>query len=155
MIRVPLYKIYWALQRWLVPGLRYSQHLYEDVLREYGPPSERWLDFGCGHQLLPPWRLEHEKELVGQARFLVGLDYDQWSLTQHETIEHRLRGDFYGAVFVDAGNAFDHVDVDPAVGAGIGLKWRSPIGPLRIYLAHPLNKSDRNVRLHIQLGTDL
>ena len=69
--------------------------------------------------------------------------------------EHRLRGNFYGAMFVDAGNAFDDFDVDPAVGAGFGVKWFSPIGPLRFYLAHPLNKSDRTVRVHIRLGADL
>jgi translocation and assembly module TamA len=69
--------------------------------------------------------------------------------------ERLLRGNFYGAVFVDAGNAFDTLDVDPAVGAGIGLKWISPVGPLRFYLAHPLNKSDRSVRVHIRLGADL
>ena len=69
--------------------------------------------------------------------------------------EHHLRGNFYGAAFVDAGNAFDDFDVDPAVGAGIGVKWFSPIGPLRFYLAHPLNKSDRAVRVHIRLGADL
>ena len=69
--------------------------------------------------------------------------------------EHRMRGNFYGAVFLDAGNAFDGFDVDPAIGAGLGLKWQSPVGPLRFYLAHPLNKSDRSVRLHIRLGADL
>jgi len=69
--------------------------------------------------------------------------------------EHLLRGNFYGAVFLDTGNAFDDFDVDPAVGAGLGLKWLSPVGPLRFYLAHPLNKSDRSVRLHVRLGADL
>ena len=69
--------------------------------------------------------------------------------------EHRMRGNFYGAVFLDAGNAFDGFDVDPAIGAGLGLKWQSPVGPLRFYLAHPVNKSDRSVRLHIRLGADL
>jgi translocation and assembly module TamA len=69
--------------------------------------------------------------------------------------ERHMRGNFYGAVFVDAGNAFDGFDVDPAIGAGVGLKWQSPVGPLRFYLAHPLNKADRTVRLHIRLGADL
>lgn len=69
--------------------------------------------------------------------------------------EHLLRGNFYGAVFLDAGNAFDNLDFDAAVGAGFGVKWFSPVGPLRFYLAHPLNKSDRNVRLHVRLGADL
>lgn len=69
--------------------------------------------------------------------------------------ERLLRGNFYGLAFVDAGNAFDSTDVDAAVGAGLGLKWLSPVGPLRFYLAHPLNKSDRSVRVHIRLGADL
>ena len=69
--------------------------------------------------------------------------------------ERRLRGNFYGALFVDAGNAFDGTDVDAAVGAGLGLKWRSPVGPVRLYLAHPFNKSDDDVRIHVRLGADL
>jgi translocation and assembly module TamA len=69
--------------------------------------------------------------------------------------ERLLRGNFYSAVFLDAGNAFDSMDVNAAVGAGIGLKWFSPVGPLRFYLAHPLNQSDRSVRVHIRLGADL
>ncbi len=69
--------------------------------------------------------------------------------------EHLLRGNFYGAVFLDAGNAFDTLDVNAAIGTGIGLKWLSPVGPLRLYLAHPLNQSDRSVRVHIRLGADL
>lgn len=59
------------------------------------------------------------------------------------------------AVFVDAGNAFDGTNIDARIGAGLGLKWRSPIGPVRIYLAHPVNFSDRSVRLHISIGPDL
>jgi translocation and assembly module TamA len=69
--------------------------------------------------------------------------------------EHLLRGNFYGAVFLDAGNAFDSTDVNAAVGAGVGLKWLSPVGPLRFYLAHPLNQSDSSVRVHVRLGADL
>lgn len=69
--------------------------------------------------------------------------------------ERLLRGNFYGAAFVDAGNAFDTLDVDAAIGVGLGLKWLSPVGPLRFYLAHPLNKSDRSVRVHVRLGADL
>lgn len=70
-------------------------------------------------------------------------------------LERQVRGNFYGALFVDAGNAFNGSDVDPAVGVGLGLKWRSPIGAIRLYLAHPLNKSDQDVRVHISLGPEL
>ena len=69
--------------------------------------------------------------------------------------ERLLRGNFYGAVFIDAGNAFDSTDVDAAVGTGIGLKWLSPVGPLRLYLGFPLNQSDDSLRVHVRLGADL
>jgi translocation and assembly module TamA len=69
--------------------------------------------------------------------------------------EHHLTGNFYGAVFIDAGNAFDSSDFDAEVGAGVGIKWRSPLGPLRLYLGYPVSRSDENLRFHLRLGTDL
>ena len=113
------------------------------------PPSVRFFAGGdesvrgFGYETLGP--VDDKGNVIGGRNLLTAsIEYEQ-----------RLRGDLFGAVFIDAGNAFDGFDVDPAVGAGIGLIWRSPVGPLRIYLAHPLNKSDRNVRLHVQLGADL
>lgn len=69
--------------------------------------------------------------------------------------ERHLRGNFFGAVFVDAGNAFDDTDFDPEVGAGIGLKWRSPLGPVRLYFGYPVTADDQSVRVHLRLGADL
>lgn len=69
--------------------------------------------------------------------------------------EHRLRGNIFGAVFVDAGNAFDDTDVNAEVGAGFGIKWRSPIGPIRAYIGYPVSDSERSPRLHLRLGPDL
>lgn len=69
--------------------------------------------------------------------------------------EHRLRGQFFGALFVDAGNAFDGFDVRPEVGAGFGIKWRSPIGSIRAYIGYPVSDSTRSPRLHLRLGPDL
>ena len=35
------------------------------------------------------------------------------------------------AAFIDAGSAADRwVDLDPVLGYGVGLRWRSPVGPL-------------------------
>lgn len=69
--------------------------------------------------------------------------------------ERHLRGNYFGALFVDAGNAFDGTDFDPEVGAGLGLKWRSPLGPIRLYLGYPVSADDQNIRFHLQLGADL
>jgi translocation and assembly module TamA len=57
----------------------------------------------------------------------------------------------WGAVFVDAGRAADRWgDLHPAVGYGVGVRWRSPIGPLKIDLAH--GRETGNLRLHFTVG---
>jgi translocation and assembly module TamA len=59
--------------------------------------------------------------------------------------------DYLGAVFVDAGNAADRwTDLDPVVGYGIGLRWRSPVGPLSVDLAY--GQAVRQVRFHLSVG---
>ncbi len=59
------------------------------------------------------------------------------------------------AAFVDTGNAFDDFDVDFKTGVGLGLRWYSPLGPIRVDVAHPLDDPTRDYRLHITLGPDL
>jgi translocation and assembly module TamA len=56
-----------------------------------------------------------------------------------------------GAVFVDAGNAWNEANAaTPALGTGVGLRAASPIGPLRIDVAY--GERDRAVRIHFSLG---
>ena len=69
--------------------------------------------------------------------------------------ERHLKGNFYGAMFVDAGNAFDDTDFTAEVGAGLGVKWRSPLGPIRLYLGYPISEDDKSLRVHLRLGADL
>lgn len=92
-MRKTLFKIYHGMQRVLAPGLRYSQYLYEDVLKAYVAPGTKWLDLGCGHQVLPAWRASEEVELVRKCQVVVGLDYDLESLRKHRSISLRVRGD--------------------------------------------------------------
>ncbi len=57
----------------------------------------------------------------------------------------------WGAVFVDAGNAADRwADWRPVFGVGIGGRWRSPVGPLRVDLAY--GEAVRRLRLHVSVG---
>ncbi len=71
--------------------------------------------------------------------------------------EWYFREDWGAAVFVDAGDAFsDQFKVN--VGAGVGLRWRSPLGPIRVDVGFPV-QTDRDLenswRLHVQLGPDI
>jgi translocation and assembly module TamA len=57
----------------------------------------------------------------------------------------------WGALFVDAGNAANRFgQLDPVVGYGVGLRWRSPVGPLRLDYAY--GESTKKTRLHFSIG---
>jgi translocation and assembly module TamA len=58
------------------------------------------------------------------------------------------------AMFTDIGTAFvDRPNFSQSV--GVGVRWYSPLGPIRVDLAHPMQDSDQAVRLHISLGPDI
>ncbi len=69
--------------------------------------------------------------------------------------EHPFLDDWALAVFVDSGNAFRDSDFEVRTGAGFGARWFSPLGPIRLDVAWPLNGPDRSPRLHFSLGPDL
>jgi translocation and assembly module TamA len=57
----------------------------------------------------------------------------------------------WGATFIDVGNAApDWTSLDAALGYGVGLRWRSPVGALRMDLAY--GQQVRKVRLHFSVG---
>jgi translocation and assembly module TamA len=58
---------------------------------------------------------------------------------------------YWWAAFVDAGNAADRwAEIKPAVGYGLGLRWRSPVGPLRVDVAY--GQRVKQVRVHFSVG---
>ncbi len=59
------------------------------------------------------------------------------------------------AVFTDAGNAVNNLDDDLEQGAGFGLRWISPIGPVRFDFASAISREGQPWRLHINIGPDL
>lgn len=57
----------------------------------------------------------------------------------------------WGAVFIDAGRAGNSFGgLSPALGYGAGIRWRSPVGPLRLDLAW--GQEVRKLRLHFSVG---
>lgn len=71
----------------------------------------------------------------------------------------RFTKELGGVLFMDVGNAYDSSTLDFSeplyVGAGTGVRYYSPIGPLRFDIAFPLNGSDigeDGYQLYISLG---
>jgi translocation and assembly module TamA len=63
----------------------------------------------------------------------------------------------WGAVFfVDGGDAYRTKEFDLNIGAGLGARWRSPVGIVRVDFGIPV-KSDEptKLRFHISIGPDL
>ena len=71
-------------------------------------------------------------------------------------VEHYFTKNWGMAAFVDAGNAFSGTNYSPRVGAGLGVRWLSPVGMIRVDLGTPINDQQRHgVELHLVIGPDL
>lgn len=118
---------------------------FEDV-----PPSLRFFAGGdqsvrgYGYETLSP---ENENGVAVGGRFLmVGSVEYQYQFAQQ----------WRGALFVDHGNAIND-PLDPlATGAGVGLRWVSPVGPLRLDIAKGLDPEfGGGWRVHFSMGPEL
>lgn len=86
-------------------------------------------------------------EVIGGAHVIVG----------SATFEHYFREQWGIAGFVDAGNAFDGDVFTPVYGVGLGLRWVSPIGLVRVDVAvgQEEDQDDQEFRIHLNIGPDL
>jgi translocation and assembly module TamA len=87
---------------------------------------------------------ERNGEVLGGERMLTG------SLE----LDVKVREQWSVALFTDAGSAFDE-SPEFMRSVGLGVRWYSPLGPLRLDLAHPLDDVERSFRIHVSLGPDL
>lgn len=69
----------------------------------------------------------------------------------------RVQGRWYAAAFVDTGNATMEFPGELETSAGIGVRWASPVGMIRLDLARPISDPipERGWRLHLSVGPDL
>ena len=97
---------------------------------------------GYAYQSLGP--TDDDGDAIGAKNLLVGsIEY-----------EHYFNHRWGMALFVDVGNALDDFNDNLEQGAGIGLRWKSPVGPVRIDLANAITGNE-DWRLHINIGPDL
>ncbi|WP_341958092.1 autotransporter assembly complex family protein [Pseudomonas sp. RC10] len=113
------------------------------------PPSLRFFAGGdqsvrgYDYQSLSPENDEGDK--IGGRYMIAGSAEYQYSIAEKWRV----------AAFVDQGNSFNSLDLPSLkTGVGIGIRWVSPVGPLRLDLAHALD-DDGGIRLHFSMGPEL
>jgi translocation and assembly module TamA len=60
-----------------------------------------------------------------------------------------------GAAFVDFGDAYDGGTPNLHYGVGIGARWRSPVGPVRVDVARGLTGDEAGWTVSLNIGADL
>jgi translocation and assembly module TamA len=71
-------------------------------------------------------------------------------------VEHYFTRNWGMAAFVDAGNAFNGTDYRPRLGAGLGVRWLSPVGMIRVDVGTPIRDDNAHgIQLHVVIGPDL
>lgn len=98
---------------------------------------------GYAYESLGP--VNEDGEVVGGKLLMVG----------SIEFEHSFNNRWGVAAFYDGGNAIDDFSEKLARGAGLGLRWQSPVGPVRIDLARALSDEEKSWRIHINIGPDL
>ncbi|AKA23776.1 autotransporter assembly complex protein TamA [Pseudomonas chlororaphis] len=113
------------------------------------PPSLRFFAGGdqsvrgYNYQSLSPENSDGDR--IGGRYMVAGSVEYQYSIAE----KWRL------ATFVDQGNSFDKLEMpNLKTGVGVGVRWVSPVGPIRLDLAHALD-DDGGIRLHFSMGPEL
>lgn len=101
---------------------------------------------------------------AGGDQSVRGYDYESLStngeggkqlLVGSVEVDHHFLENWSAAVFFDAGNAMNDWGEPLAQGAGVGVRWLSPIGPVRLDLAWAISEPENPYRIHLTVGPDL
>lgn len=113
------------------------------------PPSMRF--FTGGDQSIRGYRYQsiapenEDGELLGGRYLVVGsVEYG-----------YRFLDNWTAATFYDVGDAFTDTDSEYREGAGFGVRWASPVGPVRLDFAWGISEPDTPFRIHFSMGPEL
>jgi len=107
---------------------------------------------GYKYNELGPQRLDDQGQLVNTG--------GRYKVVHSIEIDKSITPPLKVAVFLDAGNAMNRWKERLRYGAGAGIRWATPVGPLRIDIAQPLERQQKefrlkNWRIHLTFGWDL
>ncbi|GAA0496302.1 autotransporter assembly complex protein TamA [Tatumella terrea] len=90
---------------------------------------------------------DSDDKLTGASKMATGSVEYQYNFT----------GKWWGAVFLDSGEAVNDIkDTDIKTGTGVGIRWASPVGPIKLDIARAVgDKDERGLQFYIGLGPEL
>ncbi|MGR5148285.1 autotransporter assembly complex protein TamA [Photobacterium alginatilyticum] len=77
-----------------------------------------------------------------------------YMLTSTLEYQYRVYGNWWGALFYDYGSSWNDTP-DWYRGVGAGVRWASPVGPIRLDFAWGLEKESDKFQLHFVLGPEI
>lgn len=113
------------------------------------PPSQRFFTGGdrsvrgYTYQTISPVNSDND-DIGGRYLAVASVEVDQL-----------IYKDYGAALFFDMGDAANTTRFDLKRGVGVGLRWLSPVGMVRLDFAHPLDDPDSDFAFHFSLGPDL
>jgi len=113
------------------------------------PPSQRF--FAGGDRSVRGYRYQR----LGPTDAAGAVVGGRYLVTASAEVDYLFFRNYGAAVFYDAGNAANEPWPDVKRSVGMGMRWRTPVGMLRIDIAHPLDDPDEDYRLHLSIGSDL
>lgn len=78
----------------------------------------------------------------------------RFMLTSTLEYQYRVYGDWWAAAFYDYGSAWNDKP-DWYRGTGVGVRWASPVGPIRLDFAWGLDKATDKFQIHFILGPEI
>ena len=90
---------------------------------------------------------DDDGKLMGASKLATGsLEY-----------QYNVSGKWWGAVFVDSGEAVSDIrESNFKTGAGLGVRWQSPVGPIKLDIARPIGDNEEHgLQFYIGLGPEL
>ena len=126
-------------------------HTYTNSLVDM-PPSLRFFAGGDDSIRGYGWREVGPRiEGVDGKLYAVGAEN---VATASVEFEHYFSENWGAAAFVDSGSAFND-SPEWRTGVGMGVRWRSPVGPVRVDIAHGLDDPDASFQIYLSVGADL
>lgn len=113
------------------------------------PPSLRF--FAGGDQSIRGYAYQTLSPVDGSGDNIGG----RYLLASTAEYQYEFIDRWRAATFVDYGNAVDSLSDPMKTSVGLGIRWVSPIGPLRVDVARSLSDPDEGFRIHFSMGPEL